>query len=304
MKNPSAPIIFGEVLYDCFPDGSRVLGGAPFNVAWHCQAFGLQPLFISRVGDDSLGKNVINAMHDWGMKTEGLQIDSVHTTGRVNVSFNNNEPSYDIVQNSAWDFIDRQLIPELDKHSILYHGSLALRNSAATESLEAIKKSVSKSIFVDVNLRSPWWNMSLVNTIIQNSKWLKINDDELNLIVPDVQNQEQQNNDEQKIENKARELLSNLKLDLIVVTQGASGAFAMSHNETCFVEPENTINVIDTVGAGDAFTSVLLLGLHKKWPLQETLDRAQKFASKVVGLRGATIQDINFYKPFIENWSL
>lgn len=304
MKNPSAPIIFGEVLYDCFPDGSRVLGGAPFNVAWHCQAFGLQPLFISRVGDDSLGKNVINAMHDWGMKTEGLQIDSVHTTGRVNVSFNNNEPSYDIVQNSAWDFIDRQLIPELDKHSILYHGSLALRNSAATQSLDAIKKSVSKSIFVDVNLRSPWWNMSLVNTIIQNSKWLKINDDELNLIVPDLQNQEQQNNDEQKIENKARELLSNLKLDLIVVTQGASGAFAMSHNETCFVEPENTINVIDTVGAGDAFTSVLLLGLHKKWPLQETLDRAQQFASKVVGLRGATIQDMNFYKPFIENWSL
>lgn len=304
MQNPSAPIIFGEVLYDCFPDGSRVLGGAPFNVAWHCQAFGLQPLFISRVGDDSLGKNVINAMHDWGMKTEGLQVDSVHTTGRVNVSFYNNEPSYDIVQNSAWDFIDRQLIPELDKHSILYHGSLALRNSAATQSLEAIKQSVSKSIFVDVNLRSPWWNMSLVNTIIENSKWLKINDDELNLIVPDLQNQEQQNNDEQKIENKARELLSHLQLDFIVVTQGASGAFAMSHNETCFVEPENTINVIDTVGAGDAFTSVLLLGLHKKWPLQDTLDRAQQFASKVVGLRGATIQDINFYKPFIKNWSL
>lgn len=299
MNNQLAPIIFGEVLYDCFPDGSRVLGGAPFNVAWHCQAFGLQPLFISRVGDDSLGKNVITAMHDWGMKTEGLQIDSDHATGRVNVSFNNNEPSYDIVQNSAWDFIDSQLIPELDKHSILYHGSLALRNPAAAQSLEVIKQSASKSIFVDINLRSPWWNMSLVNNIIQNSKWLKINDDELNLIVPDQQNQ-----DEQKIENKARDLLTYLQLDLIVVTQGASGAFAMSHNKTCLVHPDNTVNVVDTVGAGDAFTSVLLLGLHKAWPLQETLNRAQQFASKVVELRGATTQDINFYKPFIKNWSL
>ena len=294
MNNPSAPIIFGEVLYDCFPDGSCVLGGAPFNVAWHCQAFGLQPLFISRVGDDSLGKDVITAMHDWGMKTEGLQIDSEHATGRVNVSFNNNEPAYDIVQNSAWDFIDSQLIPELDKHSVLYHGSLALRNSAAVQNLEVIKKCTSKSIFVDINLRSPWWNMSLVNTIIQNSEWLKINDDELNLIVAD----------KMSIEDKARHLLTHLQLDLIVVTQGASGAFAMSDNETCYVQPENTVNVIDTVGAGDAFTSVLLLGLHKKWPLQETLDRAQQFASKVVGLRGATIQDINFYNPFIEKWSL
>ncbi|MBA1332725.1 carbohydrate kinase, partial [Candidatus Endoriftia persephone str. Guaymas] len=51
----SHPIIFGEVLFDCFEDGSRVLGGAPFNVAWHLQALGAAPLFISRVGDDSLG---------------------------------------------------------------------------------------------------------------------------------------------------------------------------------------------------------------------------------------------------------
>ena len=294
MNNLSAPIIFGEVLYDCFPDGSRVLGGAPFNVAWHCQAFRLQPLFISRVGDDSPGKNIITAMHDWGMKTEGLQIDSEHATGQVNVSFKNNEPSYDIVQNSAWDFIDSQLIPELDKHSVLYHGSLALRNPAAAQTLEVIKQSSLKPVFVDINLRSPWWNMSLVNTIIQNSKWLKINDDELNLIVAD----------KLSIEKKARHLLSQLQLDLIVVTQGASGAFAMNQNETCFVQPESTINVIDAVGAGDAFTSVLLLGLYKKWPLQETLDRAQQFASKVVGLRGATIQDINFYNPFIDKWSL
>ena len=131
MRNQTAPVIFGEVLYDCFPDGSQVLGGAPFNVAWHCQAFGLQPLFISRVGNDSPGEKVVAAMQNWGMNTEGLQIDSDHATGRVNVSFNNNEPSYDIVENSAWDFLNSQALPELNKDSILYHGSLALRNPVA-----------------------------------------------------------------------------------------------------------------------------------------------------------------------------
>ena len=61
MVDSERPIIFGEVLYDCFPDGQAVLGGAPFNVAWHLQGFGLNPLFISRVGDDPLG-HLINQM--------------------------------------------------------------------------------------------------------------------------------------------------------------------------------------------------------------------------------------------------
>ena len=294
MRNQTAPVIFGEVLYDCFPDGSQVLGGAPFNVAWHCQAFGLQPLFISRVGNDSPGEKVVAAMQNWGMNTEGLQIDSDHATGRVNVSFNNNEPSYDIVENSAWDFLNSQALPELNKDSILYHGSLALRNPVAGQCLQTIKRTISKSIFVDINLRSPWWSRSLINTIMQDSHWLKVNTDELELIVEDSQN----------IENKARHLLTDLPLNLIVVTQGAAGAIAMSQEETCSVQPEKIANVVDTVGAGDAFTSVLLLGLHEAWPLQLTLDRAQQFASKVVGLRGATTQDKTFYQPFIENWSL
>lgn len=294
MKNQSFPIIFGEVLYDCFPDGARVLGGAPFNVAWHCQAFGLQPLFISRVGEDQLGQEVQAAMLDWGMQTNGLQIDSDHATGRVNVSFNNNEPSYDIVENSAWDFINSQALPELSKTSVLYHGSLALRNAVAAQCLESIKQYVSHSIFVDINLRSPWWNRKLINNIMQNCRWLKINEDELNLIL----------DDEQGIEKKAQNLLSHLQLDLIVVTRGASGALAISKYETCLVQPEKTITIVDTVGAGDAFTSVILLGLHKAWPLQEILERAQNFASKVVGLRGATTNDKKFYQPFIKSWSL
>jgi fructokinase len=290
----SNPVIFGEVLFDCFPDGSRVLGGAPFNVAWHCQAFGLQPLLISRVGNDPLGREVRSAMLDWGMDTAGLQLDSAHATGIVDVSFNNGEPSYNIVENSAWDFIDHQMTPAIDQGSILYHGSLALRNPVAASSLAELVQQCSSSIFIDVNLRPPWWNQSLIKNIVQHGRRIKLNVDELALLVPQ----------EKDIEARVHYLLSNLAVELIVVTLGAAGAIAASHNEWCTVQPDKTSHVVDTVGAGDAFSSVLLLGLDKDWPLQQTLNRAQQFASAVVGQRGATTQDKAFYKPFISAWKL
>ena len=290
----SKPVIFGEVLFDCFPDGSRVLGGAPFNVAWHCQAFGLQPLFISRVGNDPLGQTITSAMLDWGMDISGLQTDSSHATGVVEVSFNDGEPSYNIVENSAWDFIDQQTIPEIDSPCILYHGSLVLRNPQNTSSLTHLKQHCSESVFIDVNLRPPWWDLSLIENIIAGGRWLKLNTDELALIVPDEKN----------TEDRVAYLLSQLSVELIVVTLGKAGALAASRNERCSVQPDNNNNVIDTVGAGDAFSSVLLLGLDKAWPLQLTLNRAQQFASAVVSQRGATTQDKMFYAPFIQDWQL
>lgn len=288
------PVVFGEVLFDCFPDGSRVLGGAPFNVAWHCQAFGLQPLFISRVGNDPLGREVRAAMLDWSMDTSGLQLDSAHATGIVDVSFHDGEPSYTIVENSAWDFIDHQATPDIDEHSVLYHGSLALRNPVAAGSLADLKRLCPRSIFVDVNLRPPWWQPSVIQAIIQGSRWIKLNVDELALLVPQEAN----------TEARVQYLFSQLAVELVVVTLGEGGAMALGQNETCSVQPDITTRVIDTVGAGDAFSSVLLLGLYKNWPLQEILNRAQQFASAVVAQRGATTQDKSFYKPFIKAWGL
>ncbi|MGB5338517.1 MAG: PfkB family carbohydrate kinase, partial [Gammaproteobacteria bacterium] len=101
MKQPSV-CIFGEVLFDHFPDGKHVLGGAPFNVAWHLQAFGLTPRFISRVGADAEGESVLAAMRDWGMDTQAVQIDAQRPTGRVSVQIVDDEPAYDIVADCAY----------------------------------------------------------------------------------------------------------------------------------------------------------------------------------------------------------
>lgn len=290
----SGLVIFGEVLFDCFPDGTRVLGGAPFNVAWHCQAFGLRPLLISRVGNDPLGQEVRSAMHNWGLDISGLQLDSTHATGIVDVSFNDGEPAYEIVENSAWDFIDHMATPEIDKHSVLYHGSLALRNPVAATSLANLKQQCASSIFIDVNLRPPWWDLTLIQNIMQSGQWIKLNVDELALIVPQ----------QADVESRVKFLLTTTNVKLVIVTRGADGAIAATQNETCSVLPETISHVVDTVGAGDAFTSVLLLGLHKAWPLQKILNRAQTFASAVVKQRGATTQDKTFYEPFIEAWQI
>lgn len=292
-------VIFGEVLYDCFPDGKRVLGGAPFNVAWHCQAFGMQPLLISRVGEDPSGDKIQQAMVDWGMTTTGLQVDSQHPTGVVDVRFEKGEPNYTIVENSAWDFIDKTSLPVLQYDSLLYHGSLALRNPASAAALDYIKQQINTSVFVDINLRSPWWKLSQIKQIMADARWLKLNQHELVQICPDVTAEAAE--DEQTL----LQLLQHYQLELLIVTRGEQGVVACDQQGTITrVVPESLAQVADTVGAGDAFSSVLLLGQYQQWPLGITLQRAQQFASAVVGLQGATINDIAFYQPFVDTWQL
>lgn len=294
MNRHARPIIFGEVLFDCFPDGTEVLGGAPFNVAWHCQAFGLNPLFVSRVGDDEAGQKILSAMQTWGMDIQGVQIDTVNKTGTVKVTFSDGEPDYDIVTDSAWDFIDASAIPEIEDYSLLYHGSLALRNRVSAQSLAQLKKTSVNNIFVDINLRAPWWNLQQIKNILDKTCWLKLNQYELSLLVPE----------EKDVASQARFLLKNYNPDIVFITLGEAGAIAVTETEQFSIIPERATNVIDTVGAGDAFASVLLLGLHKAWSLSTILSRAQEFASAVVAQRGATTEDKRFYQPFINQWSL
>ena len=90
-----------------------------------------------------------------------------------------------------------------------------------------------------------------------------------------------------------------------MLTHGAEGAELITSSGDHFrVRPEKNIEVVDTVGAGDAFASIIILGLRHDWPLDITLQRAQLFASKLVGNRGATVNDADFYQFFINQWNL
>ena len=282
-------VVFGEVLFDCFPGGENVLGGAPFNVAWHLQAFGDQPYFVSSVGNDELGARIRQAMTLWGMSAGALQQDALHPTGQVQVSIIDNEPQYTITPDSAYDFIDKNKLSDLPEQGVLYHGSLALRQATSREAFEQLTQQTQLPRFLDVNLRSPWWNQEDVLLWLSEATWAKLNEDELFLLYGDGE-----------LSQRMEQCLNECQLDWLVVTRGAHGAVALTKEDGFLsVEPEEITNFVDTVGAGDAFTSVLLHGLLHGWPLAQSLQRAQQFASAIVGHRGATPMEKNFYYPFV-----
>ena len=134
-------------------------------MAWHLQAFAQPVCFHSRVGVDPEGEQIRSAMTEWGMTTQYLQSDPQRSTGMVNVIINDNEPSYDIVPHCAYDAIEP--IGESAHCQLLYHGSLALRESQSRLALESLKAQNPDLVFVDVNLRPPWWQKDKLDEMLQ-----------------------------------------------------------------------------------------------------------------------------------------
>ncbi|HEY5673443.1 MAG TPA: carbohydrate kinase [Malonomonas sp.] len=290
MKNQSEIYIFGEVLFDCFPTGEQILGGAPFNVAWHLQALGDQPRFISRVGKDDRGDKIMLAMRNWGMNTTAVQIDTEHPTGRVEVTITDGEPSYDIVADSAYDFISAEQLGDPIAAGILYHGTLCLRNQTARDALHEIAQRAEIRIFLDVNLRPPWWQRDEVFAWLKNAHWVKMNQEELRLLGAGATD----------IRQQMAELQSTCGLEQLIVTRGEQSTLVRTAaGEFHSLVPKKAEHLVDTVGAGDAFSAVYIHGLRAGWPTEVTLHHAQQFASKIVGLRGATTADSVFYQEFI-----
>jgi fructokinase len=289
------PVIFGEVLYDCFPGGEAVLGGAPFNVAWHLQGFGLSPLFISRVGDDPLGHRVRDSMHRHGMDTSGLQLDSLHPTGKVTITLSGDSHSFEIIPEQAYDYIDRDALPPLPETALFYHGSLAARSPVSAQTLAALRARYSTRRLVDVNLRSPWWQQEQVLELVAGAWLAKLNDEELLQLAPDAEDDAA----------RMQRLIGDAGLQLLVITRGAAGAELLTAGGDHFrVVPDAVTGVVDTVGAGDALTAVLIVAVLQGWPYWQALERAQSFASAIVGSRGAVVEEPGFYQPFIDAWGL
>lgn len=244
--------ILGEVLFDQFPDGRQVLGGAPFNVAWHLQAFGQNPWFISRVGNDAMGKRIRQVMVDWGMVADNLQTDPDYPTGAVKVTINRDEPSYEIPDNQAYDFISAQQLNPDYQYGIIYHGTLALRNRISEQALNELTTRHNGKIFIDANLRAPWWRKESVNQWLSKASWVKLNHAEL-MHLQSAQG---------TLQDAMGLFLTRHNLDVLIVTCGKSGAVALDNTgEFIEVTPANNLSIVDTVGAGDAFAAVLLLGM-------------------------------------------
>jgi fructokinase len=228
------------------------------------------------------------------MSTAGLQKDSTCPTGEVSITLQQGQPTFEILPERAYDHIRFEDLPAMHP-SLVYHGSLGLRQADSAHTLTALLQQHHTPVFMDVNLRPPWWEQDQVAQLLDRARWVKINDAELKMLVD-------QGDD---LQRKAEILMQRHELTWVIVTQGAMGAFALDlvgnlHD----TEPTAQVQVVDTVGAGDAFASVCILGLLQDWSLSQTLERAQQFASLLVGQRGATIPDMITYQPFIQAWNI
>lgn len=293
-------LVFGEVLFDVFPDGNRVLGGAPFNVACHLKGFGLDPSFISRIGSDRAGREVLRNMKSRSLSVSGLQTDGHRDTGEVRVKIDNDEPSYEIRQEVAYDYIqmpDSGLInPERGK--LLYHGSLAARNKVSSSTLRKLARDKKARVFCDINLRDPWWTEELVRDILGWCEYLKVNEEELGRVcsLEDIDTSAE-------LEQKAGILRKKRDLKCLVVTLGSKGAMLFPEDQEYLFAPSPEVQAFqDSVGAGDAFCSVFLLGIARNWPWKLILGRAVFFAARICENQGAIPDDKKFYDRIMERW--
>lgn len=301
----SRPLIFGEVLFDIFPGKRKVLGGAPFNVAWHLQGFGLSPLLVSRIGDDACGKEVLRAMRGWGMDTALIQTDNAHPTGEVHIEISGGEPVFDIVDGQAYDYIERvpDIAPKTGGRSFLYHGSLAVRHRRTRETLNDLRRRADARVFVDINLRDPWWDAEEIEAMLTGACRAKLNHHELLRLCGTPANLDE--GDMETLAPLAMGLLERLGIGELWLTCGASGAAVFARDdEPAWAPAEPVAKVQDTVGAGDGFTAIVILGLYRGWKAEETLKRAQAFAAAICGMSGATAPSSELYRIFSRQWEI
>ena len=295
------PGVFGEVLFDDFEDGATVIGGAAFNLAWNLESLGLAPLFISRIGSDRLGEQVLEIMKSCGMDITGVQLDSELPTGTVSVRVREGQPQYRINDAQAYDAIDaEEALDALGETppGILYHGSLALRTERSRGALDALAESFDGGIFVDVNLRRPWWERDQALRDLSRARWAKLNDEELQELsgATDFPPGE--------ILAAAGIFRKEMELDILFLTRGSAGAAILAPAGEILEFPAAAVGgVVDTVGAGDGFTAVVLLGLLRGWGGATILERAIEFAASICSLEGATTDRREHYREFLQRWA-
>jgi fructokinase len=261
----------GEILWDLLPAGKK-LGGAPANFAYVAGALGNNGIVLSRVGDDAPGKAILAELEAKNLARETVQIDAANPTGIVKVSLENGQPAYDIVENSAWDYMEFSgCWSEIARRAdAICFGSLAQRGAVSRQTiLETVNSVATRRIF-DVNLRQNFYSRETLSKSFLTATVAKLNHEELPVIAEMF---------EIKRLNPvktAQALLVRFGLKLVCLTRGANGSVLVGENSVS-EHAGLKVEVADAIGAGDAFTAALAHGLLRGW----SLDKINEFANRV-----------------------
>ena len=283
----------GEILYDVYPD-KKHLGGAPFNFIYHVWKILGKANFISSVGNDENGKEILVYLSSIGFNTDFFNIDNQHATGTVQVKLDENKiPHFIISPESSYDYIELNKKTEnLVNHEtdLIYFGTLTTRNAFSRNTVLSLLGNKKVKYFCDLNLRHNFFTKELVQAILHASQVIKINEGELEKLKEffDL---------DSSCEKAAEQLLNNFNIDLIGLTLGGNGSILFTKTESnkrCALSE----NVIDTLGAGDAFAAIFCLGYLYHLPIKEINKLANEFAADICLIHGALPADDIVYKKY------
>lgn len=244
-----------------------------------------------------------------GEGTEGIEgiegIEGTTTTHR-----------FHILGDQAYDYIDAQLVTTLmEKYyqdtppDLIYFGSLIQRNETSQASLMALLEAditEGASKFLDLNLRDGQASLETIISSLNYCDMVKLNEDELAYVIqhacPAVAGTAIKY-DEVGLRLACEAVMAEFYMQAIIVTLGARGYFYLDANGICLQSLDQSpaaIEIVDTVGAGDAFAAVFIYGWQSNWPIEKTLTAAHRFATTICGVRGAVAESKTFYQDALQ----
>ncbi len=270
-------VAFGEVLWD-IQENKEYIGGAPLNFAAHFKKCGGTSWIITAVGRDELGNKTIEQIEKMGINTEFVSY-SEKETGKCLVWLDENRiPTYNLLNNVAYDYIKK---PEMkgNPFDVLYFGTLSLRNENNRKVLkQIISENEFKDIFVDMNIRKPFYSEEVIRFAFNNATVLKISDEELSVVMGVLNKENLQPNDCAKIISKE---FKNVRI--IIITKGDKGSYVYdcTANESYEIDAKK-VEVVSTVGAGDSFSASFLAEYLSSGDIKKALSLATKISGYVV----------------------
>ncbi|SDA52520.1 fructokinase [Algoriphagus alkaliphilus] len=274
-------VIFGEMLWDCLPSGP-VAGGAPMNVALNLHQLGLNSRLISAVGKDEDGEKLLGFLREFELPLDLIQIKADHETSKVLVDTTDPENiKYNIISPVAWDFIEWTVANDqaVEDADAFVFGTLGVRNTESLKTLIKLLQHPTLRIF-DANLRPPFYDFEVIETLLGFTDVLKINEDELEIFADYF-------GTDPGIESLCNYLDQHFPMEIICITQGSKGALIYQKGEI-YPHSGYKVQVVDSIGAGDAFLSGFIKTYLEEKSPQEILDFACKIGGFVATQKGGT----------------
>lgn len=301
-------VVYGEALIDDF-GSEQIVGGAPFNVARHLAAFMAPQLMITRIGSDRNGAIVHGEFERFAMSEAGLQIDRMEETGRAVVERSGKGHRFVLLPGQAYDYINpEQALAALEalEPSVLYFGTLVQRSARSRDTLFALLDASAATRFLDLNLREGQFDERTVFHSLHAADVVKVNEEELQNLFGwycDIRPSDGALAADE-VRSACAALVQLFGLEGLIVTLGSRGSAWFGGDGEVLVQRDIAAPpfVIDTVGAGDAFAAIWLLGRARGWPLERTLERANEFAGAICAMAGAVPRDMAFYDKWEVRW--